>query len=375
VDATLVAARIRECEDSASVPIVVVNGVDATIDRVACEAAGATVISKPIRQSRLYDALAQFLYQAGSSGKRPAAKLQVTKKTLPEQTPSPKPVQPLVAPPRLRLLVAEDNDINQLVTSEILRSAGYECVLVSTGQQAINALRRGGYDLVLMDCHMPELDGFDATRRIRQMEASGELPHAARGAVPIIALTANSIRGDREQCLAAGMDDYATKPVDRKELLRLIALHGRTKNSIVGERITPQAAPLADTDGDEDGDTTADALAVLNYDALLARCSGDGTFARTLMLRFRDRLPTLCHELAASVRMHDPGARKLAHTLKGTAANLGCEALRATIERLEGEIKSNRAEEAGEILIELDDDMESCVAQLNEYLVEDPVPA
>lgn len=370
VDATAVAATIRECAELASLPIVIVNGVDAMIDREACEAVGATVISKPIRQSRLYDTLAQFIYQPSSGVNRSKPKLNVSPKTRSEPLRNQNTTLSTAAASRLRLLVAEDNDINQLVTSEILRSAGHECVLVSTGLQAINALRRGGYDVVLMDCHMPELDGFDATRRIRQMEAAGELPHASRGAVPIIALTANSIRGDREQCLAAGMDDYATKPVDRLELLRLIALHGRPK--IIGN--SPGTQPTNKPKPAPADAPAAAALPVLNYDALLARCSGDETFARTLMLRFRDRLPTLCEELATSVRIGELEAGKLAHTLKGTAANLGCESLRSKIEQLENELKGNRVDEAILLLAELDDEMESCISHLNEHVAEEPVP-
>jgi CheY-like chemotaxis protein len=392
-DACAIAAEIRKSPELADLPIVIVNGVDANIDRAACESSGASIIAKPIRQSRLYDALARFIYQPTSGDTptlSPSRNPFAPSLCLPTANQSPNDTQH--APPRLRLLVAEDNDINQLVTSEILRSAGHECVLVATGAQAITALKRGGYDVVLMDCHMPELDGFDATRRIRQMEASGELPHASRGRVPIIALTANSIRGDREQCLAAGMDDYATKPVDRVELLRLIDLYGhqtpRGRSPAAPQaaiKATPsQPAPqpaaltqpttVAEREEREDK-LGRDAPLVLDYDSLLARCSGDETFARTLMLRFRDRLPASCHELSSAVHRGDATARKLAHTLKGTAANLGADALRNAVEQIEITIKADRTDDAMTCLEDLDTEMTSCLERLNEILAEDGVTA
>ncbi|WP_128000882.1 ATP-binding protein [Piscinibacter defluvii] len=111
-----------------------------------------------------------------------------------------------------RLLLAEDDLVNRMVVEEMLRGLGCEVVLAGDGEEACRALERGGYDLVFMDCHMPRVDGFEATRRIRAQEA-GNARH-----VPIVALTADALAGDRERCLAAGMDDYLTKPVAKAQL-------------------------------------------------------------------------------------------------------------------------------------------------------------
>jgi PAS domain S-box-containing protein len=112
-----------------------------------------------------------------------------------------------------RLLVAEDNDVNQMVVGEMLRRLGYAHDMVGDGRAAVTAVAGGGYDLVLMDCQMPDLDGFEATAAIRAAEAA-----AGRPRLPVIALTANAILGDRERCLAAGMDDYLSKPLDAATL-------------------------------------------------------------------------------------------------------------------------------------------------------------
>ncbi len=117
------------------------------------------------------------------------------------------------------LLVADDNHINQLFVRELLKHCGCTCVVANNGDEALTALDKHRYDLVLMDCQMPEMDGFTATREIRRRESAGEL----RGHLPIIALTANALKGDRERCLEAGMDDYLSKPLQAAQLQAMLA--------------------------------------------------------------------------------------------------------------------------------------------------------
>jgi len=114
------------------------------------------------------------------------------------------------------VLVAEDNAINQLVAARLLQSLGYVVDMVENGQQAVEAVRQGTYDLVLMDCHMPEMDGFELVAEIRRRE------HGSGAHLPIIAMTADAMKGDRERCLAAGMDDYLAKPVRAQTLLEVL---------------------------------------------------------------------------------------------------------------------------------------------------------
>ena len=118
----------------------------------------------------------------------------------------------------LRVLLAEDNEVNRLVASEILQQAGCICTMVVNGREAMDEALKNSYDIILMDCQMPEMDGFETMRLIRQAErASNDSVHR-----PIVALTANAIKGDRENCLAAGMDEYVTKPIEPAELFRAI---------------------------------------------------------------------------------------------------------------------------------------------------------
>jgi signal transduction histidine kinase/ActR/RegA family two-component response regulator len=119
---------------------------------------------------------------------------------------------------RPRILVAEDNEINQLYMKELLRLLGYDCDIAANGEAALTAFLENRYDAILMDCQMPEMNGFEAATEIRRREASDP----ARGHIPIIALTANAMQGDRERCLEAGMDEYLSKPVKNDRLRQLL---------------------------------------------------------------------------------------------------------------------------------------------------------
>ncbi len=189
-DGIALAARLRSLPGFEHVPMVMVSGAEDG-NPAGAEVGLAAVIRKPIRRGVLQDVLARVL----AGGTMPA-------------------VGPIaldaVEEPRgegVLVLVAEDNPVNRTLALQQLKKLGYRAHAVTDGREAIDALAHRSYDLVLMDCQMPELDGFEATREIRRSEAS------RGGHVPIIAMTANALDGDREACLAAGMDDYLAKPV------------------------------------------------------------------------------------------------------------------------------------------------------------------
>jgi CheY-like chemotaxis protein len=119
---------------------------------------------------------------------------------------------------KMRILVAEDNPVNQKVAQAMLKKMGLRTDVVANGQEAINALQVIPYDLVLMDCQMPEMDGFEATRVIRE-----EGSKALNRCIPIIAMTAATMQGDREKCIQAGMNDFIAKPVQKRELSEMLA--------------------------------------------------------------------------------------------------------------------------------------------------------
>jgi CheY-like chemotaxis protein/HPt (histidine-containing phosphotransfer) domain-containing protein len=224
----------------------------------------------------------------------------------------------------LHLLVAEDNDMNQFVTRETLRRAGCTCDIVGDGGLAVEAVQKREYDGVLMDCQMPGMDGLEATRRIRQNEIS-----KAAKRIPIIALTAEAIQGDREKCLAAGMDGYVTKPINVADLFAAIgSLMGKKKEAdAAGSAKTnsspapaPQAVPPP----------TAHVVdAPIDVAALLARCMSDADFAVKTLEKFGKRAMDDTGLLRAGVIAADlTGTTRLAHNLKAVAAHVGAAPLR-----------------------------------------------
>jgi len=211
------AARVRAQPALSHTPLLLLHPITQPVAAQQIRADGFVgSVTTPTRQSLLFDAIV-----AATAG----LPSDVTDAVQPE--PSVDPANNGSAPVathRVRsVLLAEDNEINQIVAKEILTKAGYQCHIVSDGKQAVEAVQRVGadFDLVLMDCQMPGMDGFEAARTIRKLEASGQsLLRLAR--LPIVALTANAMKGDRELCLSAGMDAYATKPIVPEDLLRTI---------------------------------------------------------------------------------------------------------------------------------------------------------
>ncbi len=166
----------------------------------------AACLTKPIKQAQLLDCLATVL----GCAQRPTDRGR-------EMPPATRPAAVGTDGPQARILVAEDNPVNQMVALGILRKYGYQAEAVADGCEALKALETRSFDLVLMDCQMPKMDGYETSRRIRQAEAAAETVHGDPGTgphIPIIAMTANALKGDREKCLEAGMDDFVTKPVN-----------------------------------------------------------------------------------------------------------------------------------------------------------------
>lgn len=195
-------ARTMQCDAVLrAVPRIMLSSVGDGESRATLEAAGiARAITKPVRQAELQACVVEVL-----------AKQR-------EAAPSPPATRPH---PRFtgRVLVAEDNGVNQLVARAMLRALGLECEIVSDGEAALRAWREGGHDLVLMDCQMPNVDGYEATRRIRGEETRRKAPRRT----PVVALTANVVSGVRELCDAAGMDDYLSKPYTEQALADVLS--------------------------------------------------------------------------------------------------------------------------------------------------------
>ncbi|MEM7235444.1 MAG: ATP-binding protein, partial [Planctomycetota bacterium] len=233
------------------------------------------LVAKPIVQSELFNTLVRVLgVDTASRGCRSKRK---------------EPAE--VSQSKIRVLVAEDNQINQMVVTEFLAEAGYEFEIASTGREAVAKLEESPFDMVLMDCQMPEVSGFEATARIRSGEVGGEVYSRSGKRLPIIALTANAIVGDRERCLEAGMDDYLTKPIDGETLLSTLAEWAPRDPGI-----SIVEAPF---------DFEADRASILSIEDLTTRCMGNGALVQKILAAFVERIRDDFQAILDAVDTHD----------------------------------------------------------------------
>jgi signal transduction histidine kinase/DNA-binding response OmpR family regulator len=278
---------------------------------------------RPLRQSRLFDCLVGLM-------KLPAARL-VTGGSAAAAAPS----RPFGETARaVRILLAEDNVPNQHVGLKQLKKLGYEADAVANGLEVLDALKRIPYDIILMDCQMPEMDGYEATRLIRQAEsASNPSPY-------IIALTANALQGDREKCMAAGMNDYLTKP------LRLSELESVLQRALL--KVAPAARGGAAFPLQEVLDPTV--IAGLRD---LREPNQPDPLKELIDLFLRDARPRLQKMDAALTDKDSAKLAAAAHSLKGSASNLGARRLSSLCATLENHAKSGDLPEAANLLLDV----------------------
>jgi CheY-like chemotaxis protein/HPt (histidine-containing phosphotransfer) domain-containing protein len=258
----------------------------------------------------------------------------------------------------LHLLVAEDNEMNQFVTQETLRRAGCTCDIVADGTLALGAFRRRYYDAILMDCQMPTMDGLEASRRIREQEQS----HALRR-IPIIALTAEAIDGDREKCLAAGMDGYVSKPINAADLFAAI-------QSLVRKEV-PVDAPAGPATNPSEPSAPASAAAPIDIKALLARCLDDSTFASETLDQFSQRAVEDVERLRLCVSQgQSENAQRLAHNLKAVASYVAAGQLRNIAFEIEKAGAQRDLQFIEEHLTALDNEAKRCAAYVPEAMAQ-----
>ncbi|MGI8555363.1 MAG: response regulator [Pyrinomonadaceae bacterium] len=291
---------------------------------------------KPIRQSEFYNCLANIsnLIAAVPPQKKTAAPPReqlVTRHSLKETADYEKSNQ--------RILVAEDNAVNQKVVLRQIEKLGFPADLVGNGQEAVEAVKKGNYSLILMDCQMPVTDGFTATTEIRRLEESGH--------IPIIALTAHAIEGDREKCLAAGMDDYISKPTTQAALGAAINLW--LKNSAAADG---KAAPPEITAAESSASVRHDVS--LRLSLLRDDCGADEVTA-FIDLFLHDAEERLKRMTDLMVQGKFAELKIEVHGLKGSAANMGAKQISAFCRRMEQEITGENLAAVEKVLIDIKD--------------------
>jgi CheY-like chemotaxis protein len=264
------------------------------------------------------------------------------------------------AAPPLDILLAEDSPVNQRVAMDLLELRGHRVEVAASGGAVLDALDRRSFDLVLMDVQMPDVDGLEATRRIRAREA-GSGRHT-----PVVAMTANAMQGDRERCLAAGMDDYLAKPIRAADLYAKVEAFSTPEPG--GRAGRPAGGPSPN--GAATDPKAVGTLGPFDLPTALERTGGTHEALVEIAVIFREQAPGLMAAIEGAVREGDAEAlRRAAHTLKGSAGVLAAGPAADAARRLEEMGRAGRLEGAAEAATVLDGELSSLLAALGRDLV------
>jgi two-component system, sensor histidine kinase and response regulator len=329
----MLASVIRQEQTLAASRCLLLTSVNLEHDSPEWRQAGIELhLTKPVRQSVLFNSIAGLFAQNEDSADRQGF------------TADPAPAGDALTG---RILLVEDNLVNQEVGLAMLEILGCKATCAADGKAALEALERDSYDVVLMDCHMPEMDGFEATASFRQWERT----HGARRRTPIIALTANALPGDRERCLEAGMDDYMSKPFTQQQLAEKLR-HWLFQAS-PGDRQPSREAPVAVSEASGEETVELDPQP-LNAIRALQRPGAPDVLGRVIA-RYLQQSPELLRNLRDSLAEQDAeGVRRATHSLKSSSANLGAHTLAGLCKELEHKGRNNSLEDSASLAGEVE---------------------
>jgi two-component system, sensor histidine kinase and response regulator len=342
MDGFAVAEHIAREPDLAGAAVMMLTSADRQGDAARCRSIGlAAYLVKPVKMAELQRVIASALGQ-DLSGSNPGLSRMGTKKQI---------VPPVGIPAKtrsLKILLAEDNAVNQRVAVRLLQGYGHAITVANHGAEAVAAMNRDNYDLVLMDVQMPQMDGFEATRFIRDKEA-GTGRHT-----PIVAMTAHAMKGDRERCLVAGMDEYLSKPIQREELLRILTWVADSS----AHQIVPQGTP--------EQSEPPESSPAIDLAAAMDRLGGDEELFAELVGLFRGEGPRMIQEISEALAARDSAAlQRTAHGLKGAAGYLGGTQTVEAAHRLELIGASGELSAAPEAFQRLQEEIERLLAGLS----------
>ncbi len=332
MDGFALAERIKHDEAFQSTAVLLLSSGDRPGDAARCERLGVeSCLRKPIKGSELFEAVLTALGIARIE----AAEAASAEAEPPRRRP-------------LRILLAEDSLVNQKLAVGLLERHGHSVFVANHGREAVGAIQAQRFDLVLMDVQMPEMDGFEATAAIRRWEAS----HG--GHVPIVAMTAHAMKGDRERCLGAGMDAYVAKPIRARELLATI-------DAMFGHRAAPLDVPSAAADqGDFDWSQALEAV------------NGDQRLLRDVVEVILEETPRLVDAIRKAINARDlAGLRLAAHTLKGSIRFFAGSRAYATAFEMERMGQAGHWNGADETLATLEAEVKRLTPVLVHYLGRD----
>ena len=329
MDGFEVASHVKHDPHLHGTTVILLTSAGHTEDMARAKSLGAAAsVAKPVKQSDLWDAIITALHVAGRQKARPSVAQRRSR----------------TAEHPLRILLAEDNPVNQEVAVHLIERRGHSVIVAENGREAVEAIERHKFDLVLMDVQMPEMGGLEATRVIREKE-KGSGHH-----LPIIAMTAHAMQGDREQCLEAGMDGYLAKPIDPKTFLQTV------------EGISARSVGSESAENEE----TAGLAGALDGKALLARFSGNRKLLRNIVKAFGEDCPRMMGRIRNALTARDAVAlADSAHALKGSIGNFGDSAALETTREMEKAARQGKLDGTWELYATLEDQIASLLPALH----------
>ena len=327
--------QLRRQPKTSQLPVIMFSGfATADEEQKAAQLGASAFLPKPLTPSLLFDAIAGTFcesYNADTVMRKKAKNSPAAENSL----------------RGVSVLMAEDNDANQIVARELLEAAGIKLDIVDNGKQALDRLSvPHNYALVLMDMQMPEMDGITATKEIRKLWPESD--------IPIIALTANAMKGDKQHCLDAGMNDFVSKPIDRDQLFATLC------------RWVPETANGTDVSHTDASEETIPTLEGIDVQDALSRLRLPWTVIHKMLIRFADGQPPLRDSLCEALDAGDfKAARRHAHSIVGAAANLSVEQLRVRAKELEIALKDELGDYES-LFISMDEELTRVLSSIDD---------
>jgi CheY-like chemotaxis protein/HPt (histidine-containing phosphotransfer) domain-containing protein len=327
MDGEVLGRRIKDDPEITGTALVMLTSIGKRGDVARLKEIGfEAYLTKPVKQSELYDCLAEVLTKR-EGGRCSKYKSIVTKHSLFESKKR-----------NSRILIAEDNSVNRKMTHKIIEKFGFLADTVVNGEEAVSAFEKGHYNLILMDVQMPRKDGLEATQAIRLKEKE------TGGHIPILAMTAHAMKGDRERCLKAGMDDYISKPVRPQNLAQTINKYLPGQDYGIKRKHLKAARPEKD---------------IFDRRALKELLDGDEDLFKEIIEDFMDDLPLqLKHLKEALAENNVKIVRQKAHTIKGASSSIRAWAINSLALALENAAKKENLTQVRALVEKLEDEVE-----------------
>jgi signal transduction histidine kinase/CheY-like chemotaxis protein/HPt (histidine-containing phosphotransfer) domain-containing protein len=356
------ARTARATTGTKRVEMILLVGIDAYLEDASLEVfAPAAILPKPARPSELFNALTSIAAGGGRCGMAPSLRRKA-------QADHPNF--------GARILVAEDNPVNQEVAGGVLEMLGCQMVSAPNGEIAVSLFAEEKFDLILMDCEMPVMDGIEATRRIREIEATTQPPPDSTSPhrrIPIVALTAHALNEVRAKCLEAGMNDFLVKPFDEQQLAKTL---GRwlEKRGTMAVAAPPLSVDVAESAVDEAAVDVID-TAVIDRLRALDRKDRPSRMVRAVT-RFVETAPSLVNAICASHAKGDAEALwRAAHSLKSSSAALGAKRLSLASAEIEHGSRTSGVSAVTGLVAGIEKEMKTATRVLQELIADVPVPA